>query len=183
MTVILREDRRGEEIVVVESDDPHLPSGTRWIPLALPRSLEEDRRFLAHLGDPSWAGCCVTGIETPADIEKVSALLRVAEADRNMPPSSLRILAVLDTARAALDLEAFHRQIPRLAGFLFDAETLAASAGVAADSDLIRDLRLRLPLAARASETTAILKVESVEAETAAQAARNGYRGLYVTES
>lgn len=183
MTVILRENGHRTEVVVIETDDPCLPSGARLIPVALPRSLEEDRRLLSVLHEPAWAGCLLTGIETPADIEKASALLRVAEADRNMKPSSLRILAVLDTVRAVLGLEAFNHSIPRLAGFIFDAETLAANASVAADSDLIMDLRLRLPLAARASETTAFLKVDSVEAETGAQAARNGYRGLYVTET
>ncbi|MCD2171362.1 hypothetical protein [Rhizobium sp. C4] len=183
MTVILREELAPARVVVGETDDARWPAGARFLTTALPRSLDDDRRLLGRLAEPAWAGICVCGIETPADIERVSVLLRVAEADRDRPPASLLILAVLDTARAALDLAAFHRPIPRLAGFLFDAKALAENTGAAIDSDLIADLRLRLPLAARASEVPAFLKVDEIGADATAASIRNGYHGLCLATS
>lgn len=183
MTFMLHEHPDRTEIAECDPAGAVLRVGMRLAHAAMPRSLDEDRRFIAHLSETAWIGVRLSGIETPADIEKASMLLRVAEANRDMPPSSLFILAALDTAKAALGLDRFDRAIPRLAGFIFDAEALARASGAAADSDLVMDLRLRLPLAARACGITALLAASDDGPETAAKAARDGYGGLCVREA
>jgi hypothetical protein len=145
--------------------------------MPVPRSLDEDRAFIGLLSGSEQAGVHLSHVETPADIEKASALLRVAEAHRGMA-GRLIILATLDTARAALGLASFNRSIPRAAAFLFDAAALASASGASGDSGLISDLRLRLPLAARASGVCAILAVDDDAAVDAVGHARDGYDGL-----
>lgn len=183
MTIILREQPDLTEIAECDPADAVLRVGMRLAHAVMPRSLDEDRHFIADLSETAWNGVRLSGVETPADIEKASALLRVAEANRDMPPSSLLIFAVLDTARAALGLDRFDRAIPRLAGFIFDANVLARASGAAADSDLVAHLRLRLPLAARASGVTAFLAASDDCPETMSNAAREGYGGLCVREA
>lgn len=155
-----------------------LRAGTRFVHADLPRSIEDDRRFVALLSGAAWDGVHLFRVEGPADIEKASTLLRIAEANRGMPDPSLSILASLDTDKAALGLDRFDRTVPRLAGFVFDAGALALVSGAAADSDLVGDLRLRLPLAARASRVAAILTTGGIDPEVEAKAARDGYDGL-----
>lgn len=178
MTIVLQDHKDSTRVLFSEPDDAGLWAGMRFHHAAVPRSLDEDRRFIADLSDPASNGVRLSGIETPADIEKASALLRVVEADRGMAPDALVILAVLDTARAALGLADFNRRISRLVGFLFDAGALAETSGVAADSDLLADLRLRLPLAARSSGARAFLTTRDDAPETMTGARRNGYNGI-----
>ena len=146
-------------------------AGMVFARLAVPKSLEQDRAFIDMLSGSAQAGVHLSQVETPADIEKASALLRVVEANRV-------ILATLDTARAALGLSAFNRSIPRAAAFLFDAAALASASGAARDSGLVADLGRRLPLAARASGVNAILTVDDGVAVGTVGHARDGYDGL-----
>ncbi|HWU61788.1 MAG TPA: hypothetical protein VN112_07175 [Ensifer sp.] len=183
MTVILREDKDRTHVLVSESDVARLRPGMRFLNVVTPRSLEADRALIAQMTAREWDGVCLSGIETPADLEKAGALLRVAEANRGLPPSSLSILAIPDTARAALRLTEFDRALSFLCGFLFDAHALSDASGAAMESDLIADLRLRLPLAARASGVEAYLKVTDTAADTWSSAIRDGYRGLCLTET
>ncbi|MET3612584.1 citrate lyase beta subunit [Rhizobium aquaticum] len=148
----------------------------------MPRSLAEDRRLIAALSDHHWKGVYLDGIEAPSDVEKASALLRVAAANRNWTTAPLPLLAVLDTAAAALALASFNRAIPGLAALLFDGDALALASGASRKSDLIADLRRRLPLAARASGAIAILVTDDAGTEQVAQAARDGYAGLCVRD-
>ncbi len=181
MTVILQDSIDRTEIVACgPEDDAIWRRGMCLVQLAVPRSTDGDRDFISLLSDRNWHGVILSGVETPADIEKASTLLRVAEAHRNLKTGSLLIVAVLDTAKAALGLAAFHRAIPRLAGLAFDARALACASGAAADSDLVADLRLRLPLAARACGVTAILKVRERTPAISSASARDGYHGLWL---
>ena len=152
-------------------------AGMVFARLAVPKSLEQDRAFIDMLSGSAQAGVHLSQVETPADIEKASALLRVVEANRGMT-EGLVILATLDTARAALGLSAFNRSIPRAAAFLFDAAALASASGAARDSGLVADLGRRLPLAARASGVNAILTVDDGVAVGTVGHARDGYDGL-----
>lgn len=154
--------------------------GMRLCHVALPRNLGEDRQFIAQLSRHQWHGIRLSDVTSPADIEKASALLRVAEANRGLPSLSLPIVAVLDTAKAALALATFDRPVPRLAAFLFDGDALGRASGAAKDSALLSDLRLRLPLAARVCGVVAFLTVTEMTPEAAAAAAREGYGGLNV---
>jgi len=182
MTIILREHPDRTEVIGGYPASSVLQIDTCFVHAVVPRGLDEDRHFIARLSATAWNGVRLSHVEVPADIEKASALLRVAEANRNLPPSSLLILAALDTAKAALNLTAFDRAIPRLAGFIFDGDALAEASGAAPDSELLTDLRIRLPLAARACGITAFLATSDDRPETTANAARGGYGGLCLKE-
>lgn len=183
MTFILREHSGSTSRIACDGDDLRLRLGMQFLHAELPRGIEDDRRFIARMSEPSWDGIVLFGIETPADIEKASALLRIAEAARAMPQGALLILARLDTARAALGLARFDRPVPRLAGLVFDADVLALASGAAADSALVTDLGLRLPLAARASGAAAILRTDESGPQTIARARNDGYVGLWLAQA
>lgn len=178
MTIILRQFQDRIEVVSAQPPESTLEPGMQFWPCAMPRSLAEDRRLIAAMSDDRWKGVCLNGLEAPSDVEKASALLRVAAANRNLPTAHLPILAVLDTVAAALALATFNRAIPGLAAFLFDGDALARTSGASRQSDLIADLRRRLPLAARASGAMAILVKDEALTETKVIAARDGYAGL-----
>ncbi len=182
MTIILRQLRDCVEVVSAQSPESTITPGMRLWSVAMPRSLAEDRRLIAAMSDPQWEGVYLDGIEAPSDVEKASALRRVAAANRNWTTAPLPIFAVLDTAAAALALATFNRAIPGLAAFLFDGDTLARTSGASKESDLIADLRRRLPLAARASGAIAILVADKAGTEEVALAARDGYAGLCVRD-
>lgn len=182
MTIILRENPDHTDVLACDQVDTALRAGMRIGHAEVPRSLGDDRALVDQMSDEAWYALRLSNVESPADIEKVSTLLRVAEANRNLLPGALSIIAALDTARAALGLTAFNQPIPRLAGFIFDGAALALAAGAAPESDLINDLRLRMPLAAKASGAIAFLKRPGIcDPETAAAAARrDGYQGLVI---
>lgn len=182
MTIILRRYPGWTDVVIAEPQDTTFSPGKRFLRTAVPRSLDDDRHLLAALSEPDWYGVCVEDVTSPADIEKVSALLRVAAVNRARPSTTLPIIAVLDTAPAALGLEDFNRAIPGLAALLFDGEALSRAAGTSRDADLVVDLRRRLPLAARASGAIAILVSDEDDTDQAAIAAREGYAGLCVRD-
>jgi citrate lyase beta subunit len=179
MTLILKEHADGLEVLDADGDDAGWPKGALFAFMQVPRSLTEDQRLIETFSAPAMGGVCLTSVETPADIEKASTLLRVAEAMRGAGATGLAIVARLDTARAALGLADFNRATPRLVAFLFDAPALATDADVAEDSALVSDLQLRLPLAARACGAVAVLRIsEPFSLAIADEAARNGYAGL-----
>ena len=159
------------------------PDDAEFAIFGVPRSLEEERALIERLSEERWAGLVLTGTESPADIEKASSLLRVAEAHRSLPSPSLLIVARLDTAKAALGLVSFNRRISSLAGLLIDRQAIAAAAGVSADSALVRDLEMRLPLAAKACGAAAILAVTDRRYDEQSLAAAAGYDGVFYTGS
>lgn len=174
MTIL---ERRGAFLTVTEATSSALPIGLHLRELAVPKHPEADLKALALLADPALQGILLKGVETPAEIERVSTLSRVAEAERGLK-NPLAIIAVLDTPHAVLHLAAFDRRIPRLAAYLFDEEALALACGAACDSALLHDLRLRLPLAASASGVMAIRTAAQNDEASRAEAYRDGYRGL-----
>lgn len=179
MQLLFEEDRDGLKALAAADEPCPWSEGARFVSRAVSRSLEADRDFIGTLCNVRISGVHLTDIETPADIEKASALLRVAEATRGASLPRICILARLDTAQAALGLADFNRPIPRLCGFLFDAAALAVATGASANGALIADLQTRLPLAARVSAAFAILRCPgAINADEAESAARAGYHGL-----
>lgn len=180
MNVLLRHETARGVITVSHATSGPLRRGMTFLEFSVPRTLADDRALMTRLSREDWQGVEVCGVETPADIEKASALMRVAEANRGLAPLSLLLLASLDTAKAALGLASFNRAIPRLAGLVFDSRTMAEAAGVSAKAALIEELRLRLPLAAKAADVIAVLKQAEDGQEQRAMAARDGYAGLCI---
>lgn len=175
MPIILQ--RRDGCLVVTSRGGLPCPDGAVLVEAFVPTTLHAERALMAQLAQDRFAGLVLCGVETPADIEKASALLRVVEADRSLRSPSLIILARFDTAKAALGLAAFNRAIPRLAGFLFDGAALAGAAGTSPESELVRDLRRRLPLAAKASNAAAVLIIGHGD-EAPERIASDGYDGV-----
>ncbi len=98
-----------------------------------------------------------------ASVQHLSAKLAVREADFAVPDGATRIIAVVDTARALLNMASYRGSSGRLAGLAWSAASLRAEIGAETDRDpsgayvgafrLARDLTL---LAAAAAGVPAI---------------------------
>jgi len=125
------------------------------------------------------------------DIERLSAKLRVHEAEAGLPDGSIAIIAIMtETARGLLAAPSLRRPLPRLAGLTWGAEDLSADIGAreVRDSsgrytDVFRHARMMALLAATATETAAIDTVfvdfrnmDALAAECA-EAERDGFTG------
>ncbi|WP_442577407.1 HpcH/HpaI aldolase/citrate lyase family protein [Mesorhizobium sp. ASY16-5R] len=126
-----------------------------------------------------------------ADIERLSAKLRVREAENGLPDGAIRILPIIsETAAGVFGASTYGRGNPRLSGVTWGAEDLSAAIGARATrdengryTDLFRLARSFTLLAASAAETAAIdtvfvnfrdsdgLRSECLEAE------RDGFTG------
>lgn len=125
------------------------------------------------------------------DIERLSAKLRVHEAEFGLADGSIRIVALItETARGLLAAPSLRRPLPRLAGLTWGAEDLSADIGArevrnstGRYTDVFRHARMMALLAATATETAAIDTVfvdfrnmEALAAECA-EAERDGFTG------
>jgi citrate lyase subunit beta/citryl-CoA lyase len=137
-----------------------------------------------------------TGIMLPKsvgseDIQRLSAKLRVHEAEAGLDDGSIRIIAIMtETARGLLTAPALCRVLPRLAGLTWGAEDLSADIGArevrdasGRYTDVFRHARMMTLLAATATETAAIDTVfvdfrnmDALAAECA-EAERDGFTG------
>jgi len=126
-----------------------------------------------------------------ADVEQLSARLRVREAENGLPDGATRILPIIsETAAGVLAVASYVRGHQRLSGLTWGAEDLSAAIGARAArdeagryTDLFRLARSYTLLAASAAETAAIdtvfvdfrdsagLRSECLEAE------RDGFTG------
>jgi len=124
-----------------------------------------------------------------ADIlEEVEEILTRAEVDMNLAKDSIEVIALIENARAFLNLPAICTAPPRLKGLIFGAEDLTADAGMtrtAGGAELLFS-RSMLALHAAAFELQAIdmvqpnfSDIERLIAE-ARQAADLGYSGKQV---
>lgn len=126
-----------------------------------------------------------------ADIERLSAMLRVHEADNGIADGATKILPIVtETAAAVLAAPSFVRPHPRLAGLTWGAEDLSAAIGAQATrdgrgsyTDVFRLARTLTILAASAAEAAPIDTVfvdfrnETGLADECAAAARDGFTG------
>lgn len=99
-----------------------------------------------------------------ADVEKLSARLRVQEAEAGLPDGAIRILPIItETAAGFFAAASFTDDLPRLAGVTWGAEDLSADVGARAArdetgryTDVFRLARAVTVLAAAKAETAAI---------------------------
>ncbi|MFI0848147.1 HpcH/HpaI aldolase/citrate lyase family protein [Mesorhizobium sp. IMUNJ 23232] len=126
-----------------------------------------------------------------ADVERLSARLRVQEAENGLPDGAIRILPIIsETAAGVFGASTYTRGHARLSGVTWGAEDLSAAIGARATrdengryTDLFRLARSFTLLAASVAETAAIdtvfvnfrdsagLRAECLEAE------RDGFTG------
>lgn len=112
---------------------------------------------------------CPAGIMLPkcvgaADVERLSAMIRVHEAGAGLEDGAIRILPIAtETARALLKVGTFDAPLPRLSGITWGAEDLAADLGARENrdaagvyTDIFRQARLMTLAAAGAAETAPI---------------------------
>jgi citrate lyase subunit beta/citryl-CoA lyase len=99
-----------------------------------------------------------------ADVTRLSARLRVAEAENGLPDGATSILALItETARGLLSIHSYQERMPRLAGVAWGAEDLSADLGARSSrdgqgrlTDAFRYARLATLLVAGATEAAAI---------------------------
>lgn len=79
---------------------------------------------------PGISGICLPKVDSPRDIEALSAQLDALERDRGMDPGSVRILAAVESARSLLAAPAIASADPRVIGLIFGAEDFALDLGL-----------------------------------------------------
>lgn len=130
-------------------------------------------------------GVCLPKCDTPADVQSVSARLYAAEDRLDLPRGRLRMLALVETARAVLNAPAIARESPRISGVIFGAEDFTADAGLprTREGSELAAARTAVSLAAHAAGVDAIDGIfadfrdeEGLVADTA-EARRLGYTG------
>lgn len=67
--------------------------------------------------------------EIAQDLHTVDVMLSVAERDQGLPPQSLRLFVMIETARGVMNLREIAGATPRLEGLIFGAEDLAGDVG------------------------------------------------------
>jgi citrate lyase beta subunit len=67
--------------------------------------------------------------ETVQDLHTVDIMLSVAERDQGLPPQSLRLFVMIETALGVMNLREIASATPRLEGLIFGAEDLAGDIG------------------------------------------------------
>lgn len=166
---------------------------TAWPRLAhfpragVPRSRDDELAFVSAAQATGITGFYLSGVDSPADVEKASMLLRVAEAQAGKADGSLVILAEIATAKAALAIESFNRAIPRLDALVFNGDLLAIDIGADAVSSIVQSVCLKIPLAAKASEAMAFRWLGATEPADRLEtewlmAKRNGFSGIVVSD-
>jgi citrate lyase beta subunit len=155
-----------------------------FVGACVPKTAEEGFQLLDTVATSGASGVCIRRVDGPADIEKVSTLLRVAEAMENSAP--LKIIAEISTPKAALAIEAFNRAIPRLAALSFNPYAIATATGAEIESDLIAAVALKIPLAAAACSALALIDLQQHNLSDESLVKRwrhakaNGYSGIIV---
>ena len=67
--------------------------------------------------------------EIVQDLHTVDIMLSVAERDQGLPPQSLRLFVMIETALGVMNLREIASATPRLEGLIFGAEDLAGDIG------------------------------------------------------
>ena len=123
-----------------------------------------------------------------ASVQQLSAKLAVREADFALPDGATRIIAIVDSARGALNMAEYRGSSARLAGIAWSASSLSADIGAETNRDpsgayagglrLARDLTLlgaaAAGVAAIDAAFAAVADLEGLSAE-AAGARRDGF--------
>ncbi len=125
-------------------------------------------------------------VDSPEVVHLVDAHLTEAEHASALPPGSLRLFALIESARGILNAYAIATATPRLLGLMLGHVDLSANLGIRAgraDEGIVHHARCQLVLAARAAGVDAVDTIylniqdhEGLRAE-AAQAAALGFVG------
>lgn len=125
-------------------------------------------------------------VDSPEVVHLVDAHLTEAEHASALPPGSLRLFALIESARGILNAYAIATATPRLLGVMLGHVDLSANLGIRAgraDEGIVHHARCQLVLAARAAGVDAVDTIylniqdhEGLRAE-AAQAAALGFVG------
>ncbi len=130
----------------------------------------------------------VPKVDSPALLQKAAQILEDAERVAGMPRSSIEIIALIESAKAFVNLPAICAATPRLSGLIFGAEDFCADAGMTrtpGGGELLY-ARSMLALHAAAFELQAIDMVQTNFADTehlsaeARQGAELGFAGKQV---
>ncbi len=125
-----------------------------------------------------------------ASVQRLSSKLAVREAQLGLPDGAIQILALINSAEAALSAPSLVRASARLAGLAFLADSLGAEVGADMSSDgasgavaQARAITLLAATAARvpAFDTTTVASGERLRAEALA-ARRDGFAGKLIIE-
>lgn len=74
-------------------------------------------------------GYVIPKVETAGQVQAISRYLARTENERGWPPRSIRLLAIIETARGVMNLPEIAQADPRLAALMFGAEDLAGDIG------------------------------------------------------
>jgi citrate lyase beta subunit len=74
-------------------------------------------------------GLVIPKVESPADLNEVCNLVVEAERDASIPVGSMKLLALIETPQAFMNLREICTACDRLEGLIFGAEDLAAAIG------------------------------------------------------
>lgn len=97
-----------------------------------PPAVEEGRLFTADFAGTIAAkpdGYVIPKVETAQDVQTVSRYLAQAEEAQGWPLGSIRLLAVVETARGIMNLAGIAQSSQRLQALMFGAEDLAGDIG------------------------------------------------------
>ena len=137
---------------------------------------------------PRANGVVVPKCESAAQIQAVDARLRIVEERHARPRGSVRLLALIESARGVLEAPAIARSHPRIWGIAFGAEDFTADLAVSrtAEGGELAHARAALSLAAHAAGVEpvdgvyAAFRDERGLRADAAEARRLGYTGKLV---
>jgi citrate lyase beta subunit len=180
----------GEMLILTEDDEyvnitTALPEGfmaSRFARFAVPHEADAERRLISHFSSNPNEGLLLTDARSPADIEKASALLRVAAAEAGQPSLCAMVLASIDTPQAALGIAGFNRPVPGIGGLILDEGALTDALGMDAGGAPLDQLRLQVLLAAKVCGVIALQRAPGAGPEDASRSVslRQGFKGLVV---
>lgn len=114
------------------------------------------------------------------DLQRMGAMLAVAEAEHDRPDGATRIILAVDSAVGALALPTLAAASPRLAALAFDGACLAKALGCDPEAGPVAQSRHATVLAAAAAGVPAYVALDRGDAAGSALAARrDGFAGIW----
>ncbi len=146
------------------------------------------RDDVARVVSPALDGIVIPKVETADDVRQVATWLDLAECDGGLASGSIKLIAILETVRGALNACSIAQADSRLLGLAFGSEDFSRDLGVERTPEGVETLypRSQVALAAHASGLQAfdtpwtdIADVEGLRRETI-QGRQLGYGGKQV---
>lgn len=169
MPHILRHLRGGPDVPVLDIEDERPSERQPFYVRISPLGSESLRAELRRVTSSGAAGVVLPGMVGRPDVERLGAMLAVAEAEADLPDGSLRILAMAaDTPGGVLALPGLSAT-PRLVGLACDPDALAAALGCASEAPAIIQARTMTVLVAAACGVPAVLVGSSGDVEVVSE--------------